>query len=154
MSEHQTGLGVDIDVKGRFMRRDDRAYPCFEENGFRYGFILSYPPGNDYLPGEDSFEPWHWRYVGIQTAQLYREAGPYNRPQEFLAALPCYQAQAAKGAFAAAGEPDVCLQENDAVLASANAPASAEQPQPGFPSVSEKSARILNDGLKGARSQN
>ena len=112
MSEHQTGLAADIDVNGRFMRQNDRAYQCFEENGFRYGYILSYPPGNDYLPGEDSYEPWHWRYVGVQTAHLYRETGPYQRPQEFLANLPCYQQQAAKGQFTLAGEPDICLEQN------------------------------------------
>lgn len=109
MSEHQTGLAADIDVNGRLMRQSDKAYRCFEENAFRYGFILSYPQGNDYLPGENSFEPWHWRYVGVGTAQLYREAGPFNRPQEFLSALKCYEERAAAGAFAIAGEPDICL---------------------------------------------
>ncbi|MEL7486390.1 MAG: D-alanyl-D-alanine carboxypeptidase family protein, partial [Pseudomonadota bacterium] len=63
MSEHQSGLAVDIDVDGRLMRRSDRTYQCFEENAYQYGFILSYPPGNNYLPGADAFEPWHWRYV-------------------------------------------------------------------------------------------
>lgn len=113
MSEHQLGLATDIDVNGRLMRQSDKAYQCFEENAFRYGFILSYPPGNNYLPGADSFEPWHWRYVGIPTAQLYREAGPINKPQEFLAALPCYQERAASGALAPVGEPDVCLIDLD-----------------------------------------
>ena len=46
------------------MRQSDRAFQCFEENAFRYGFILSYPPGNDYLPGAETYEPWHWRYEG------------------------------------------------------------------------------------------
>ena len=111
MSEHQLGLAVDIDVSSRFMRESDKSYQCFEENAFRYGFILSYPQGNNYLPSENSYEPWHWRYVGISTAQLYREAGPLNKPQEFLAALPCYQARAAAGGFSASGEADICLEE-------------------------------------------
>ncbi len=109
MSEHQTGLAADINVDSRFMRPSDRAFQCFEENAYRFGFILSYPPGNDYLPGEDSYEPWHWRYVGVSTAQLYREAGPYQKPQEFLAALPCYQERAASGLFPSVGEDDICL---------------------------------------------
>ena len=139
MSEHQTGLAVDIDVNGRFMRQNDRAYQCFEENAFRFGFILSYPPGNDYLPGDDSHEPWHWRYVGVQTAQLYREAGPHHKPQEFLAALPCYQEHAAAGAFPAVGEPDNCLGAPSS-LAAADALKETAQP------IGEKddSARILN----------
>lgn len=145
MSEHQLGLAVDIDVDGRLMRRSDAAYQCFEENAFRFGFILSYPPGNDYLPGEDSYEPWHWRYVGIATAQLYREAGPMNKPQEFLAALPCYEERAAAGLFSTAGEADVCLAEPAIVAASAKSGAVAqpesEKPEP---------ARKLNNRAGGA----
>ncbi len=120
VSEHQLGLATDIDVDGRLMRQSDRAYQCFEENGFRFGFILSYPPGNDYLPGADTYEPWHWRYVGITTAQLYREAGPINKPQEFLAALPCYQERAISAA--SPGE-DICLEQPKIVAASAEADA-------------------------------
>ncbi|MEM9705539.1 MAG: D-alanyl-D-alanine carboxypeptidase family protein [Pseudomonadota bacterium] len=111
MSEHQLGLAADIDVNGRLMRRSDRTYQCFEESAFEYGFILSYPPGNDYLPGADPFEPWHWRYVGVETARLYREAGPIDKPQEFLAALPCYRERAAAGVFLPIGERDMCLED-------------------------------------------
>ena len=145
MSEHQTGLAVDIDVNGRFMRQNDRAYQCFEENAFRFGFIMSYPPGNDYLPGEDSFEPWHWRYVGVQTAQLYREAGPHHKPQEFLAALPCYQERAAAGVFPTIGEPDVCLGQPTTIAAN-----TADEPQ--LIGETSNSARILNNHSDG-RSQ-
>lgn len=148
MSEHQLGLAADINVNGRLMRRSDRANQCFEENAFRFGFILSYPPGNDYLPGTDSFEPWHWRYIGVQTARLYREAGPINRPQEFLAALPCYQERAAAGLFPTAGEPDLCLSESRLVAATAT---DGEDAQP----LGEKAqaARILNDAGRGARTR-
>ncbi len=148
MSEHQTGLGADINVNNRFMRPTDRSYQCFEENAFRFGFILSYPPGNDYLPGEDSHEPWHWRYVGVQTAHLYREAGPYHKPQEFLAALPCYQERAASGYFPAAGEPDICLTQTPLLAVAASA---GDTPQP----IGEKdnSARILNDAAGNGRSR-
>jgi len=146
MSEHQTGLAADINVNGRFMRQNDRAYQCFEENAFRFGLILSYPPGNDYLPGIDSYEPWHWRYVGVQTAQLYREAGPQNRPQEFLAALPCYQARAASGSFPLAGEPDICL-KNDAVIAAVETSQDDAQNDAQPIGENKNSARILNDDL-------
>lgn len=142
MSEHQTGLAVDIDVNGRFMRQNDKSYQCFEENAFRFGFILSYPPGNDYLPGEDSHEPWHWRYVGVRTAQLYREAGPHHKPQEFLAALPCYQEQAAAGVFPTVGQPDICLNQ---VTTVATEETQAAQPE----SETDDSARILNTQARG-----
>jgi len=112
LSEHQTGLAIDIDVDGRLMRQSDAGYQCFSENAFRFGFILSYPPNNEYLgSASDPFEPWHWRYVGVEAARLYREAGPDGRPQEFLAALPCYvERAAAAGPAAAFG--DVCLAEH------------------------------------------
>lgn len=139
MSEHQTGLAADINVDNRFMRPSDRAYQCFEENAYRFGFILSYPPGNNYLPGEDPYEPWHWRYVGVSTAQLYREAGPHQKPQEFLAALPCYQERAASGVFPAIGEDDICLSAKSETKVAANEP---ERAQPA--SVEENTARILN----------
>ncbi|MEM8771134.1 MAG: D-alanyl-D-alanine carboxypeptidase family protein [Pseudomonadota bacterium] len=146
VSEHQTGLAADINVNGRFMRQSDRTFQCFEENAFRFGFILSYPPGNDYLPGEDTFEPWHWRYVGVQTAQLYREAGPHNQPQEFLAALPCYQERAASGIFPTAGEKDVCLAESPTRVAQAKPEAEEKK----LPSAS---ARILNSQSKAIADQ-
>ncbi|PQA85353.1 hypothetical protein CW354_20575 [Marinicaulis flavus] len=139
MSEHQTGLAADINVDGRFMRPSDRSYQCFEENAYRFGFILSYPPDNDYLPAGDSYEPWHWRYVGVSTAQLYREAGPHQKPQEFLAALPCYQERAANGIFPAIGEKDICLSGKPDVKVAAS-DADAAQPQ----DEDARAARILN----------
>lgn len=148
MSEHQLGLATDIDVDGRFMRRSDAAYQCFEENAFRFGFILSYPQGNNYLPGSDSYEPWHWRYVGVATAHLYREAGPINKPQEFLAALPCYRERAAAGGFSTAGEIDICLAES-AVLAAAEIKSGAAQPA----GEKQKAARKLNNLGQGGRTR-
>jgi LAS superfamily LD-carboxypeptidase LdcB len=141
ISEHQLGLAADIDVDGRLMRQSDKTYQCFEENAFRFGFILSYPPGNNYLPGEDTYEPWHWRYVGIRTAQLYREAGPNDKPQEFLAALPCYQERAVS---AVAGE-DVCLEEPSIIAASAGAASPPKTHERALP------ARKLNNGAEGGR---
>ena len=119
-SEHQTGLAVDIDVNRRFMRETDRAYQCFDENAWNFGFILTYPKGNTYLPGPDTFEPWHWRYVGQRTALLYREAGPYSHPLEFLAALPCYEERAQAGIWSIADEKDVCLESVSINLSKVN----------------------------------
>ncbi|MEO1656849.1 MAG: D-alanyl-D-alanine carboxypeptidase family protein [Pseudomonadota bacterium] len=112
-SEHQLGLAADVDVNRRFMRGTDRSYACFEKKAWQYGFILSFPQGNNYLPGEDTFEPWHWRFVGPRTALLYREIGPWGRPQEFLAALPCYEERALSGLFVDREQGDVCLQALD-----------------------------------------
>ncbi len=35
------------------------------DNAHRYGFILSYPEGNEFY----IFEPWHWRFVGEDLAR-------------------------------------------------------------------------------------
>lgn len=150
VSEHQTGLAADINVNNRFMRQSDRTFQCFEENAYRYGFMLSYPPGNDYLPGDDTYEPWHWRYVGVQTAQLYREAGPRNQPQEFLAALPCYQERASTGLFPTAGEPDICLKAPSDKVAQNGRANQPESTPARFQPLGENAdtARILNDHSK------
>jgi LAS superfamily LD-carboxypeptidase LdcB len=46
------------------------AYKWLQENGYRYGFILSYPKGNSYYV----YEPWHWRFVSEDLARrLHRK---------------------------------------------------------------------------------
>lgn len=73
-SEHQLGTTVDFTSRGLggglngFAGSD--AYTWLTENAHRYGFILSYPEGNDYY----IFEPWHWRFVGRDLARdLHRD---------------------------------------------------------------------------------
>ena len=42
-------------------------------NSYRYGFVLRYPEGKSYITGI-GYEPWHYRYVGIEAAeQMYRD---------------------------------------------------------------------------------
>jgi len=67
-SEHQLGTAVDMITKGLGGVLDGfdktSAYQWMLTNAYKYGFILSYPQNNSYYV----FEPWHWRYVGIQLA--------------------------------------------------------------------------------------
>jgi hypothetical protein len=45
-------------------------YKWLLDNAHKYGFILSYPKDDTYY----IFEPWHWRYVGVELAtKLYNE---------------------------------------------------------------------------------
>ena len=37
-------------------------------NAYKYGFILRYPENTRDTTGYD-FEPWHYRYVGIEAAK-------------------------------------------------------------------------------------
>ncbi|MDQ5922689.1 MAG: zinc D-Ala-D-Ala carboxypeptidase [Patescibacteria group bacterium] len=72
-SEHQLGTTVDFTsgTTGTLEGFDKTPeYAWLLENAHRYGFILSYPAGNAYY----KFEPWHWRFVGIDLARdLKRE---------------------------------------------------------------------------------
>ena len=44
------------------------------ENAADYGFILRYPKDKTEITGT-SFEPWHYRYVGVEDAQKIMDAG-------------------------------------------------------------------------------
>ncbi|MDE6091943.1 MAG: D-alanyl-D-alanine carboxypeptidase family protein, partial [Ruminococcus sp.] len=42
-------------------------------NAFKYGFILRYPQNKENITGID-YEPWHYRYVGKDTAlEIYNQ---------------------------------------------------------------------------------
>lgn len=74
-SEHQLGTTVDFTTRGLGGGLDGfgstEAYRWLQENAHDYGFILSYPPNNQYYV----FEPWHWRYVGEDLARDLNRAG-------------------------------------------------------------------------------
>ena len=71
-SEHQTGWVLDIgdvsdpeaDDNPLFERT--QAFEWLSKNAGRYGFELSFPPGNWQ---NVSYEPWHWRFVGTAEAR-------------------------------------------------------------------------------------
>ena len=69
-SEHQTGLCVDIDDKKNNYELFDKSpsYNWMLNNSYKYGFILRYPKGKENITGY-SYEPWHYRYVGIDIAK-------------------------------------------------------------------------------------
>jgi len=62
-SEHHTGRAIDIGTGGSAALEAQfeatEAFRWLEANGARFGFRLSYPPGN--IHGYD-YEPWHWCY--------------------------------------------------------------------------------------------
>ncbi len=66
-SEHQLGTTVDLTASSTtaFVNFENtEAYKWLLNNAYKYGFVLSYPKGNIYY----QFEPWHWRFVGVQLA--------------------------------------------------------------------------------------
>lgn len=72
-SEHQLGLALDI-VSNTYTALDEgfgdtAAGKWLQEHSREYGFILRYPKGKEYITGID-FEPWHFRYVGVEAATV------------------------------------------------------------------------------------
>lgn len=72
-SEHQTGLAVDLSYPGN---EDCHLRTCFgdtptgvwlADNAHEHGFIIRYPEESQEITGF-SYEPWHLRYVGQETA--------------------------------------------------------------------------------------
>jgi hypothetical protein len=71
-SEHQTGLAVDISAIPPICSLD----ACFAQtphgqwlaaNAWRFGFVLRYPADKVAVTGF-TFEPWHFRYIGVPLA--------------------------------------------------------------------------------------
>lgn len=67
-SEHQLGTTVDLITTGTKGQLDGfdktAAFTWMQNNAYRYGFVLSYPKNNGFY----IYEPWHWRFVGVQLA--------------------------------------------------------------------------------------
>ncbi len=70
-SEHHLGLAVDFNnVDEGF--ENTKAYKWLLENASDYGFILRYPKEKEDITGIE-YEPWHWRYVGLEHAKKMKE---------------------------------------------------------------------------------
>lgn len=72
-SEHEAGLAIDIVAKAN-KSDDDTVWAWMKEHCAEYGFILRYPEGKEGVTGM-SYEPWHFRYVGVEAAQKIMGAG-------------------------------------------------------------------------------
>jgi len=78
-SEHQTGLCCDIVDKwyGTLRAAEQRDKPLqiwLAAHCQDYGFILRYPEGKEEITGV-MYEPWHFRYVGVDAARYIMENG-------------------------------------------------------------------------------
>jgi D-alanyl-D-alanine carboxypeptidase len=70
-SEHQAGLALDI-VDADYQVLDEKqestaVQKWLMENCADYGFILRYPTEKNSITGV-GYEPWHYRYVGVEAA--------------------------------------------------------------------------------------
>lgn len=75
-SEHHLGLAVDI-ISDAYRQLDEQQsatpeYQWLRDNSYKYGFIVRYPEGRSDITGF-IYEPWHFRYVGVEAATYITE---------------------------------------------------------------------------------
>lgn len=81
-SEHQLGTTIDfttapgVPLSTSFGESPPGKW--IARNGWRYGFIMSYPKGRRKISCY-GYEPWHWRYVGKEMARAIHESGQVPR---------------------------------------------------------------------------
>lgn len=73
-SEHQTGLAFDVAASGIENFGQSRQYKWMKQHCWEYGFIIRYPKSKVDLT-RIPFEPWHYRYVGVEHAMKIKDAG-------------------------------------------------------------------------------
>ena len=77
-SEHELGLAVDIcDSENQLLdesQANTDTQKWLMENCWDYGFILRYPVSKSEITGI-IYEPWHYRYVGVEAAKEIQARG-------------------------------------------------------------------------------
>ena len=82
-SENGAGLAVDVlSASAGFASTDE--YKWLVANAHNYGFVLRYPEDKTEITGM-IYQPWHWRYVGIDVATEMKEQNLCL--EEFLGAV-------------------------------------------------------------------
>ncbi len=80
-SEHQTGLAFDVTVETNDGFESTPQYAWLMQHAHEYGFIQRYPANKSDVTGI-SYEPWHYRYVGVDAAGRMHRTG--QTLEEFL----------------------------------------------------------------------
>ncbi|MBQ3547093.1 MAG: M15 family metallopeptidase [Clostridia bacterium] len=73
-SEHHTGLAVDFNTTQQSFE-NTKAFKWLKENAENYGFIMRYEKEKMDITGGIIYEPWHWRFVGINIAKEMNDLG-------------------------------------------------------------------------------
>jgi D-alanyl-D-alanine carboxypeptidase len=81
-SEHQLGTTLDFttapSVPLRTTFGESPSGKWLARNGWKYGFIMSYPEGKRSVSCY-GYEPWHWRYFGRELAAKIQASGQVPR---------------------------------------------------------------------------
>ncbi len=77
-SEHHMGLAADILSNGVYSLEESfentEAFAWLQSHCAEYGFILRYPKEKEDVTGV-IYEPWHYRYVGVEAATAIMSRG-------------------------------------------------------------------------------
>lgn len=77
-SEHNAGLAMDFGTNGNYTLdenfADTEAFKWLSKNAADYGFILRYEKDTQDITMV-TYEPWHWRYVGVDAAKEIKAQG-------------------------------------------------------------------------------
>lgn len=72
-SEHNAGLAMDIcSLEQSF--ENSKEFKWLSEHAADYGFILRYTEDKQDVT-KIIYEPWHWRYVGVEAAKAIKASG-------------------------------------------------------------------------------
>lgn len=75
-SEHETGLALDIvsyeNYELKKSQENTRTQKWLMKNSYKYGFILRYKENATHITSI-GYEPWHYRYVGVEAAKIIEE---------------------------------------------------------------------------------
>ena len=72
-SEHQTGFAFDLNtIDDSFANTPEAKWVA--EHAHEYGFIVRYPADKTEITGF-KYEPWHIRYLGVETATKVYQSG-------------------------------------------------------------------------------
>lgn len=91
-SEHHTGLAADVCIPSIVNKYaclheaydQTEEFKWFSSHAHEYGFILRYDEGKEDITGY-SYEPWHYRYVGVDVAtEIYKRGITF---EEYIADL-------------------------------------------------------------------
>lgn len=72
-SEHNLGYAMDIVCVDEWFE-DTAEFKWLTENAADYGFIMRYPKDKQDIT-KVIYEPWHWRYVGVDLAKELKSSG-------------------------------------------------------------------------------
>ena len=90
-SDHQTGLAADfveqdgsmngINFNQNFENTDSGNW--LRDHAHEYGFIMRYPKGKQDITGY-AYEPWHFRYIGVDYATAIYETDVFCSFEEYF----------------------------------------------------------------------